>query len=93
MIDFIGRKLFWKSAQGFIDKLKPAVNIRLPMDIPLPSLGLVKKLAQTVSIINGLEDKVSRLSQDDFCPCSFSGVLHNESDMRFAFPVGRSMFF
>jgi preprotein translocase subunit SecA len=67
MINFIGRKLFWKSAQDFISRLKPAVNIQLPLDAPLPSIGLIKRMAQTASVINSLEEKVSRLSQEEFC--------------------------
>jgi len=65
MIDFIGRKLLWRSAQDFISRLQPLVNIHLPADIPLPSMGLIKKIAQTVSLINGLEPNISQLSQEE----------------------------
>ncbi|MDP2938567.1 MAG: preprotein translocase subunit SecA [Candidatus Omnitrophota bacterium] len=66
MIDFLGRNLVWKLAQNHIDKLSPSVNILLPQELPLPSMNMIKNMADTVSKINILEDSVSKLSKSEF---------------------------
>ncbi|MDP3142797.1 MAG: DEAD/DEAH box helicase, partial [Candidatus Omnitrophota bacterium] len=67
MIGFLGKKIFWQGAQNSISRINPKVDIQLPLDLPLPSIGLIKRIAQTVSVINGLEDEISQLSQEQMC--------------------------
>ena len=62
MFDFLIRNTITKSTQRSIDRLIPKVYIHLHKELPLPSLNFVKKLAGTVSKINGLEEKVKNLS-------------------------------
>jgi hypothetical protein len=54
MFDFLVRKLFVNGAQKFLDRLDPDVTIHIPPDLPLPSLGMVKRMGAVVSQINGL---------------------------------------
>ena len=62
MFDFLIRKFVIKNAQKFIDKLQPKVSVQIPMDLPLPSVGVIKKMCLTVSQINSLEAKMEKLS-------------------------------
>ncbi len=66
MIDFLGRGLIWKLAQKHINKLSPKVNILLPRDLPIPSMNVIKYMANAVSRINGLEEVASRISEQEF---------------------------
>jgi preprotein translocase subunit SecA len=65
MFDFLVRKNIVKSAQKYIDSLNPKVNIHVPEDLPLPSIGLLKKMASVVSKINGLESAMEKLSDQE----------------------------
>ena len=62
MLDFLIKKRAIKSAQKFIDKLLPKVNVHLHDELPLPSIKLVKKMSVAASRINALEEEVSALS-------------------------------
>lgn len=64
MFDFIFRKRAVVSAQKFIDKLEPKVSVHMPEDLPLPSISVLKKLSSRVSFINGLEFRISSLTDD-----------------------------
>jgi Predicted flavin-nucleotide-binding protein structurally related to pyridoxine 5'-phosphate oxidase len=66
MIDFLGRDIIWKLAKNHIDSLKPAVNIFLPKDLPIPSINIIKKMADSVSQINSLEETVNKFSEEQF---------------------------
>ncbi|MCA9400273.1 MAG: preprotein translocase subunit SecA [Candidatus Omnitrophica bacterium] len=61
-MDFLLRKGTVKSAQKVIDKLEPKVNVHIPPDLPLPSIGVIKKHAATASKVNGLEEKYEQYS-------------------------------
>ena len=61
MFDFLIRKSVVKGAQKAIDKMVPKVNIHVPSDSPLPSIRELKKIASIVSVINGLEEDISKL--------------------------------
>lgn len=63
MFDFLVRKLFVSGAQKFLDRLDPDVAIHIPPDLPLPSLGMVKRMGAVVSQINGLESQLEKLSE------------------------------
>ena len=64
MFDFLIRKHVIASAQRFIDKLEPKVAVHIPEDLPLPSVSTIKKMSRTVAKINGLEESVSALSDE-----------------------------
>src|SRR5436309_414726 len=64
MINLLFRKSAVSSAQGFIHKLKPTVQINIHPEAPLPSIGLVKKLSARASSICALEPKISALSDE-----------------------------
>lgn len=64
MFNLLFRNTAVNSAQNFINKLKPAVQINIHPEAPLPSIGLVKKLAVRASEICALEPEISRLSDD-----------------------------
>ena len=64
MFDFILRNTAVKSAQSYIQKLNPKVQININPEAPLPSIGLVKKLSIRASAICALESKISQLSDD-----------------------------
>jgi len=64
MFNFLIKKRVIKSAQKFIDKLQPKVNVHLHDELPLPSIKLIKKLSVVASQINALEEKISALSDD-----------------------------
>jgi preprotein translocase subunit SecA len=61
-MDFLLRKFVVGGAQRFIDKLDPKVSIHVPLDLPLPSVGTIKRMSATVSRINALEPKIQPLS-------------------------------
>jgi len=64
MLDFLFQKTAVKNAQKFIDNLEPKVYVHVPQDIPLVSIGLLKKMCVVVSKINGFEPEMSRLSDE-----------------------------
>ena len=64
MLDFILRTPFIQSAQRFIDRLTPKVQVHLHQDLPLPSVGTIKRMSTTVARINSLEPAISQLSDD-----------------------------
>lgn len=64
MFDILFRKSAVSSAQRFITKLSPAVQINVHPEAPLPSIGLVKRLAVRASQICALESKISALSDE-----------------------------
>ena len=65
MFDFLIRKGVVQSAQRFIDRLNPKVEIHIHPEAPLPSIGLVKKLSVRASEICALEEKIKALSDDE----------------------------
>ncbi|MDP8266944.1 MAG: preprotein translocase subunit SecA [Candidatus Aceula meridiana] len=65
MLDFLIGKTVIRRAQKFIDALEPKVNIHFPLDLPLPSVGMIKKMAAVASQINGLEEGIMKLSDQD----------------------------
>jgi len=62
MLGFIFHKPVVNRAQKFINKLDPKVNIQLPMDLPLPSVRMIKNMATAVSKINGFESGMCQLT-------------------------------
>jgi preprotein translocase subunit SecA len=62
MFDFLVRKGVVQSAQRFIDKLNPKVQIHIHPEAPLPSIGLVKRSAVRASAVCALEEKMKSLS-------------------------------
>ncbi|MFA5059505.1 MAG: preprotein translocase subunit SecA [Candidatus Omnitrophota bacterium] len=64
MFDFFIRSSIVNSAQRFIDRLTPEVNVHIPKDLPLPSIGIIKRMSAVVSQVNGLEEKVRKLSDE-----------------------------
>ena len=65
MFDFLVRNGIVQSAQRFIDRLKPPVQIHIHPEAPLPSIGLVKKLSARASEICALEERIKALSDDE----------------------------
>ncbi len=65
MFDFLIRKTIVRNAQKFIDQLDPKVNVRLPMDLPLPSIGVIKKMAKIASQVNGFEQQVKSKTDNE----------------------------
>ena len=55
MLDFILRTPFIQSAQRFIDRLTPKVQVHLHQDLPLPSVGTIKRISTTVVKINAFK--------------------------------------
>ncbi|MBI3315115.1 MAG: preprotein translocase subunit SecA, partial [Candidatus Omnitrophica bacterium] len=53
-----------RSAQNFISRLTPKVQVHIHPDAPLPSIDLVKKLSSRASRICALEPKMSALSDE-----------------------------
>jgi len=51
--------------QNRIKRLKPSVNIFLSKEIPIPSINVIRKLAPLVSLINSLEERISKLSDSE----------------------------
>ena len=64
MFDFLIRNGIVQSAQKFIDRLNPKVQIHIHPEAPLPSISLVKKLSVRASEICALEEKIKALSDD-----------------------------
>ncbi|MFH1359780.1 MAG: preprotein translocase subunit SecA [Candidatus Omnitrophota bacterium] len=64
MFDFFIRKSLIKNAQKYIHRLKPEVNAHIPKDLPLPSVGVIRKMSLTVSKINKLEEQIKKLTND-----------------------------
>ncbi len=65
MFDFLIRNFAVKNAQRAVDRLEPKVNIHVPYDIPLPSISMIKRMAATVSLINGFEAEMLNASDVD----------------------------
>jgi preprotein translocase subunit SecA len=65
MFDFLVRNGMVQSAQKFIDRLNPKVQIHIHPEAPLPSISLVKKLSVRASEICALEEKIKALSDDE----------------------------
>ncbi len=64
MFDFFVRNGMVGSAQNFITRLNPKVQIHVHPDAPLPSISLVKKLSARASQICALEAKISALTDE-----------------------------
>jgi len=64
MFNFLIKKRVIKSAQKFINKLEPKVNVHLHDELPLPSVKLIKNYSVVASKINALEEAISSLSDD-----------------------------
>ena len=65
MFDFLIRNILVKSAQKFIDRLTPKVQINIHPEAPMPSIGLVRRLSVRASEICALEEKIKGLSDDE----------------------------
>src|SRR3989338_1904320 len=59
MFDFLIRKQVIPSAQRFIDRLEPKVAVHVPIDLPLPSIKVLKTFSATAARINALEDQMA----------------------------------
>jgi len=64
MFDFLLRNTAVGSAQRSIDRLNPKVQVHIHPEAPLPSIGLVKKLAVRSAQICALEPKIAALSDE-----------------------------
>ncbi len=64
MFDFFIHNTVVKSAQNFIDRLNPKVQIHVPKELPLPSINVIKKNAVVVSKINALESQTGSWSDE-----------------------------
>src|SRR5271170_3250389 len=65
MFDFLIRNGVVQSAQKFIDRVNPKVQIHIHPEAPLPSISLVKKLSARASEICAMEEKIKALSDDE----------------------------
>jgi preprotein translocase subunit SecA len=65
MFDFLIKKSTLKKTQKYLDALAPKVNINLHEDIPLPSIAVIKQHAQITSKINGMEEAMSKLTDEE----------------------------
>src|SRR5271170_802627 len=65
MFDFLIRNGVVQSAQKFIDRVNPKVQIHIHPEAPLPSISLVKRLSARASEICALEEKIKALSDDE----------------------------
>jgi len=65
MLDVIIRKPTINAARAYIAKLKPAVNAYINEDSQLPSVSEVKRFAQVVPVINGLEPAMEKLTSEE----------------------------
>ncbi len=65
MIDMIIRRPTIAAARRFIAKLRPAVNVHINQDSPLPSVGEVRRLAPVVAMINTLEPQMEKLTNEE----------------------------
>jgi len=61
MFEFLLQKGAVRRAQKFIDRLEPKVSVHVLKDMPLASIGELKKMCQSVALINGLEEQTSNL--------------------------------
>ena len=64
MFEFLIKGFSVKRAQKFIDRLNPGVDIHVPYHLPLPSVWTIKRMARTVSVINGMENDLQVLTDD-----------------------------
>jgi len=64
MIKLLFGKIFVRGAQRYINRLTPKVDIYLPIDLPLSSVGTVKAMTAIVSKINAWEPKIKLLSDE-----------------------------
>ena len=64
MFDFLIKGFSIKGTQKFINRLEPKVNIHVPEHLPLPSIWTVKRMAKTVSLVNGMEKGLMALSDE-----------------------------
>ncbi|MFP4473543.1 MAG: preprotein translocase subunit SecA [Candidatus Omnitrophota bacterium] len=64
MFDFLIRGFAVKRAQRYIDRLEPAVNLHVPQHLPLPSVGTLKRMASTAAEINGMEERIASLTDE-----------------------------
>ncbi|NLE65430.1 MAG: preprotein translocase subunit SecA [Elusimicrobia bacterium] len=64
MIDTIIRKPVIASTRRALTRLRPAVNIHIQEDAPLPSVRIIGRYAPVVSRINALEASIEPLSSD-----------------------------
>ncbi|HLF19071.1 MAG TPA: preprotein translocase subunit SecA [Candidatus Omnitrophota bacterium] len=64
MLDFLLQKGAIKGAQKFIDRLEPKVSVHVHPEIPFSSLGQLKKMCIVVSQVNGMEEAISKLSDE-----------------------------
>lgn len=62
MIDFLIKNTFIQSAQKFIDRLEPKVNVHIPKDLTLPSVALIKRMSVVASKINSMEPQIAKLN-------------------------------
>jgi len=65
MIDFLFRNSAVSSAQNFINKLNPKVQVNINPEAPFPSIGIVKKFAVRAAQICALEPQISILTDDE----------------------------
>jgi len=64
MFDFILRKPVISVAQKYIDRLNPKVNVQIPKDLPLPSVGIIKKMTAAASQVNSFESQVEAMTDE-----------------------------
>ncbi|MCD4781696.1 MAG: preprotein translocase subunit SecA [Candidatus Omnitrophica bacterium] len=65
MFDFIIRKGVIKKARNHIESFDPELNIHIPDDLPLPSVGEIRKKCEMVSRVNSFESKIQDLSDTE----------------------------
>ena len=61
MFEFLSQKMFVKSAQKYIEKLDPKVNVYVPKDYPMSMLKDLRKKCVVISKINSFELEYERL--------------------------------
>ena len=64
MFDFLVRNFIVKNAQGYVERLTPAVKIHIHPEAPLPSISVVKKLSARAAAICALEPTIAALSDE-----------------------------
>ncbi len=65
MLDMIIRKPTINAARASISRLRPAVNIHINEDSPLPSVSEVKRFALMAAQINGFEAAIEKLTNEE----------------------------
>ena len=65
MLDFFIGKIVRQNAQKYIDRLEPDVGVHIPEDLPLPSVKIIKTMCVLASKVNGFEDDIKKLSDDE----------------------------